>query len=126
MHSPNLVWNSRPRKGRQLLGIEGPLGGDSGGRVDEIGAANAVELISSGRVQLEVNTPRGRGSRADGVRIRSSALLHQVPCLTTVAAARAAAGVADWKRHGMSVLSLQEVHEEAGGDPVAGGALQSR
>ena len=42
MHSPNLVWNSRPRKGRQLLGIEGPLGGDSGGRVDEIGAAKDI------------------------------------------------------------------------------------
>jgi carbamoyl-phosphate synthase large subunit len=70
-----------------------------------------VELISSGRVQLVVNTPRGRGARADGARIRSSALLHQVPCLTTLAAARAAAaGMADWKRHGMSVVSLQEVH----------------
>ncbi len=85
------------------------------GRVDEIGAADAVELISSGRIQLVVNTPRGRGSRADGVRIRATALFHQVPCLTTVAAARAAAaGMADWKRHGMSVVSLQEVHAEAG------------
>ena len=32
------------------------------GRVGDIGAADAVELISSGRVQLVVNTPRGRGS----------------------------------------------------------------
>jgi carbamoyl-phosphate synthase large subunit len=81
------------------------------GRIGEIGAADVVELISSGRVQLVVNTPRGRGARADGARIRSSALLHQVPCLTTLAAARAAAaGMADWKRHGMSVVSLQEVH----------------
>jgi carbamoyl-phosphate synthase large subunit len=85
------------------------------GRVGDIGAADAVELISSGRVQLVVNTPRGRGSRADGVRIRSAALLHQVPCLTTVAAARAAAaGIADWRRHGMSVVSLQELHSDAG------------
>jgi carbamoyl-phosphate synthase large subunit len=83
------------------------------GKIGEIGVPDVVELISSGRVQLVVNTPRGRGPRADGVRIRSSALLHQVPCLTTVAAARAAAaGVADWKRHGMSVVSLQEVHAE--------------
>ncbi|MGO9582092.1 MAG: carbamoyl-phosphate synthase large subunit [Acidimicrobiales bacterium] len=82
------------------------------GRIGEIGAADVVELISSGRVQLVVNTPRGRGARADGARIRSSALLHQVPCLTTVAAARAAAaGMADWKRHGLSVVSLQEVHK---------------
>jgi carbamoyl-phosphate synthase large subunit len=80
-------------------------------RLGEGGAADAVELISSGRVQLVVNTPRGRGSRADGVHIRATALLHQVPYLTTVAAARAAAaGMADWERHGMSVVSLQEVH----------------
>jgi carbamoyl-phosphate synthase large subunit len=82
------------------------------GKVGEVGAANAVDLISSGRVQLVVNTPRGRGPRADGVHIRSSALMHDVPCLTTVAAARAAAaGMADWKRHGLSVVSLQEMHD---------------
>jgi carbamoyl-phosphate synthase large subunit len=85
------------------------------GRVGEIGAADAVELISAGRVQLVVNTPRGQGSRADGVRIRSAALLHQVPCLTTVAVARAAAaGIADWRNHPMSVVSVQELHSEAG------------
>jgi carbamoyl-phosphate synthase large subunit len=83
-------------------------------RLGEMGAADVVELISSGRVQLVVNTPRGRGSRADGVRIRATALSHQVPCLTTVAAARAAAaGIADWRQHGLSVVSLQEVHDRA-------------
>ena len=90
------------------------------GKVGETGAADAVELISSGHVQLVVNTPRGRGPRADGLHIRSSALLHQVPCLTTVAAARAAAaGIADWERHGLSVVSLQEVH----GAPVHGATV---
>ena len=88
------------------------------GKVGEIGAADAVELISSGRVQLVVNTPRGRGPRADGLHIRAAALLHQVPCLTTVAAARAAAaGMADLKEHGMSVVSLQEVHGDPGHRP---------
>ena len=82
-------------------------------RLGERGAPDVVELISSGRVQLVVNTPRGRGSRADGARIRSTALLFQVPYLTTVAAARAAAaGMTDWKQHGMSVVSLQEVHRD--------------
>ena len=86
-------------------------------KVGETGADDAVELISSGRVQLVVNTPRGRGPRADGLHIRSTALANQVPCLTTVAAARAAAaGMADWRRHSLSVVSLQEVH----GDRDAG------
>jgi len=80
-------------------------------KVGESGAFDAVDLIATGRVQLVVNTPRGRGPRADGVHIRSAALAHQVPCLTTVAAARAAAtGIVDWRRHGLSVACLQEVH----------------
>ncbi len=80
-------------------------------KVGESGASDAVELIATGRVQLVVNTPRGRGPRADGVHIRSAALVHRVPCLTTVAAARAAAtGILDWRRHGLSVVCLQEVH----------------
>jgi carbamoyl-phosphate synthase large subunit len=70
---------------------------------------DAVELISSGKVQLVVNTPRGRAQRADGDHIRTAASVHRVPCLTTVAAARAAAaGIADWGRHRLSVRSLQE------------------
>ncbi len=52
---------------------------------------DAVQLLATGQVQLVVNTPAGQGSRADGKRIRSAALLHGVPTLTTLAAARAAA-----------------------------------
>ena len=61
------------------------------------GVVDAVDLIAGGQVQLVINTPRGRGPRADGLHIRATALAHLVPCLTTVAAARAAAaGIADW------------------------------
>ncbi len=76
------------------------------------GVVDAVELIAGGKVQLVVNTPRGRGPRADGLHIRATALAHMVPCLTTVAAARAAAaGIADWISHPLSVRSLQEYHQ---------------
>jgi carbamoyl-phosphate synthase large subunit len=79
------------------------------------GMVDAVDLIADGKVQLVVNTPRGRGPQADGLHIRATALAHQVPCLTTVAAARAAAaGIADWVRHPLSVRSLQEYHGTAG------------
>jgi len=75
------------------------------------GEVDAVELIAGRKGQLVVNTPRGRGPRADGVHIRSASLSHGVPCLTTVAAARAAAaGIADWTTHALSVRSLQEYH----------------
>ncbi|HZQ84834.1 MAG TPA: carbamoyl-phosphate synthase large subunit [Acidimicrobiales bacterium] len=78
---------------------------------DGSGLADAVELIASGKVQLVVNTPRGRGPRADGAHIRRAANVNNVACLTTVAAARAAAaGIADWAAHPLSVVSLQELH----------------
>ncbi|MGI9033319.1 MAG: carbamoyl-phosphate synthase large subunit [Acidimicrobiales bacterium] len=81
--------------------------GESSDRLD-----SAVELIAGGRIDLVVNTPRGRGPRADGAHIRRAANLHNLPCLTTVAAALAAAGgIADWARYGLSVRSLQEYHE---------------
>jgi carbamoyl-phosphate synthase large subunit len=77
----------------------------------QAGVVDAVDLIAGGKVQLVVNTPRGRGPRADGDHIRAAALSHQVPCVTTVSAARAAAaGVADWLRHPLTVRSLQEYH----------------
>ncbi len=80
-------------------------------KVGEPGSSNAALLIAAGAVQLVINTPRGRGPRADGAYIRTEAQLHQVPCLTTVAAARAAAaGIAEWRGHPLSVMSLQEVH----------------
>ncbi|HXW35443.1 MAG TPA: carbamoyl-phosphate synthase large subunit [Acidimicrobiales bacterium] len=74
--------------------------------------ADAVNLIESGGVQMVVNTPRGRATRSDGLHIRAAALANQVPCITTVAAARAAAaGIADWRVHELSVVSLQELYE---------------
>jgi len=76
-------------------------------------AADAVELIAGGKVQLVINTPRGRGPRADGTHIRAAALAHHVPCLTTLAAARAGAqGIADRARHPLEVRSLQELHAD--------------
>jgi len=82
--------------------------GADGGGLDSAGA-DGVEMIRSGKIQLVVNTPRGVGPRADGAHIRRAANVAQVACLTTVAAARAAAaGIADRARHPFAVRSLQE------------------
>ncbi len=55
---------------------------DNGVRVDTVVAkvgedvgVDAVDLISSGKVDLVVNTPRGRGPRADGMHIRRAAIV---------------------------------------------------
>ena len=76
-------------------------------------AADAVDLIASGKVDLVINTPRGGGGRADGDHIRSSAMRHHVPCITTVAAALAAsAGISERAVHDPIVRSLQEYHDD--------------
>ena len=70
---------------------------------------DAVELIGAGQVKLVVNTPRGRGPRSDGYRIRFASTAHKVPCLTTVAAARAAAvGLEEWMSNPLTVRPLQD------------------
>jgi carbamoyl-phosphate synthase large subunit len=71
----------------------------------------ALDLISAGKVQLVVNSPRGRGARADGAYIRRAANVHRIPCLTTAAAAVAAAESAvDRSQHDARVRTLQEIH----------------
>ena len=79
-------------------------------KLDEEGT-DAVELIRSGGVQLVVNSPRGRGPRADGEHIRAAAGALGIPLLTTANAALAAArGLADWRRFPLAVRTLQEYH----------------
>jgi len=78
-------------------------------------ASDAVDLIAQGKVQLVVNTPRGLGPRADGQHIRTAAVTYHVPCLTTLAAARAAAGgMADARAHPLVVRPLQDLHRDLG------------
>jgi carbamoyl-phosphate synthase large subunit len=78
---------------------------------EEAGLPTALDLISAGKVQLVVNSPRGRGARADGAYIRRAANVHRIPCLTTAAAAVAAAeSTVDRSRHDVRVRTLQEIH----------------
>src|SRR5256714_2759215 len=82
-------------------------------KVGEDVGVDAVELISSGKVDFVVNTPRGRGPRADGMHIRRAALSHGVACVTTVAAAlAAAAGISEELARRSEVRSLQEYHDD--------------
>jgi carbamoyl-phosphate synthase large subunit len=79
-------------------------------KLDEEGE-DGVDLINRGEVQLVVNSPRGRGPRADGAHIRAAAQRNNVPLLTTASAALAAAlGMLDWSRHRLAVRTLQEYH----------------
>ena len=79
---------------------------------------DAVELIRSGAIQMVVNSPRGRGPRADGEHIRAAAAAGGIPLLTTAAAALAAArGLADWRHFPLEVRTLQAYHRGITRDP---------
>ncbi len=94
--------------GIRVDAIVGKLGESDASGVD------AVELISSGKVDLVINTPRGRPARpGDGDYIRRAATAHRVSCVTTVAAALAvASGLAEWSSSEPQVRSLQEYHRD--------------
>jgi carbamoyl-phosphate synthase large subunit len=70
--------------------------------------ATVVDLVRRGHCDLVVNTPFGDpGARSDGYLIREAALAARVPCITTMAGARAAVrAIAD--AQGDLAVSLQE------------------
>jgi carbamoyl-phosphate synthase large subunit len=88
-------------------------------KLGEPHGVDSVELIQSGSVALVVNSPRGRGPRADGAHIRRAAGVQGIPLLTTGAAGLAAAlGMADWAHHPLRVRSLQEYHRGVTSDQL--------
>ncbi|MFM9164422.1 MAG: carbamoyl-phosphate synthase large subunit [Solirubrobacterales bacterium] len=79
------------------------------------GSPNVVDMIESGDVTLVVNTPTGSGARSDGWQIRRAAVARGIPCLTTLSGGLAAVRAIAAARQGEAeVLSLQELHMEAG------------
>ncbi|MEX0971930.1 MAG: carbamoyl-phosphate synthase large subunit [Solirubrobacterales bacterium] len=82
-------------------------------RISKIGegSPNVVDLIRERRCDLVINTPTGSGARADGQAIRTAAVRHGIPCVTTMTGASAAVrAIAAQKQGEPAVLSLQEIH----------------
>jgi carbamoyl-phosphate synthase large subunit len=74
-------------------------------------AIDAIKLITSGEVQMVVNTPSGSSAHSDGAEIRTACVGHGVACVTTLSAGFAAAkGIADTREQGWRVHTLQELH----------------
>ena len=55
------------------------------------GSPHVVDFIRNREVDLVINTPTGSGARSDGYEIRTAAVRHGIPCLTTMTGASAAA-----------------------------------
>jgi carbamoyl-phosphate synthase large subunit len=75
------------------------------------GRPNVVDLIKNKEITLVINTPAGNVARTDEIQIRTSALKHRIPVMTTVAAAEASVeGIRSIRDHGLSVQALQDYH----------------
>ncbi len=53
---------------------------------------NVLDYMSEDKVKLVINTPTGRGGKLDEASIRETTISLNIPCITTLAAARAAVG----------------------------------
>ena len=85
-------------------------------RINKIGegSPHVVDLIRERRCDLVINTPTGSGARADGQAIRTAAVRHGIPCVTTMTGASAAVrAIAAQMQGEPEVLSLQEIHDTA-------------
>ena len=74
-----------------------------------MGERTIVEIINAGEINLVINTPVGRGTRADGWLIRTAAVQRSIPIITTTAGFNAAVeGVRFLQSNELSIKSLQE------------------
>lgn len=104
---------------RGELPAEGPLQEEAALLEERAGIVTVVDLIEEGKVALVINTPRGRGARADGYEIRRAAMRRGVPLITTMAAALAAVQAMVSPRPEEHVVHcLQDLHAQTAGGGI--------
>ncbi|MBI1953760.1 MAG: carbamoyl-phosphate synthase large subunit [Candidatus Omnitrophica bacterium] len=92
----------------------------SGLAVEEVkkiheGRPNVLDLVLDLKVDLIINTPAGKATKADETKIRSLAVARGIPCVTTIPGALAlTTGIASLLKEGIRICSLQEWHETIG------------
>jgi carbamoyl-phosphate synthase large subunit len=75
------------------------------------GRPHVLDLLLNREVRLLINTPSGRRERSDDRLIRSAAVTHKIPCITTLSAAQATIqGLEHLLRGELSVRPVQEYH----------------
>jgi carbamoyl-phosphate synthase large subunit len=77
------------------------------------GRPHVGDEIMNNRIQLVINTPLGRESFFDDRTVRRIAMMHGVPCITTLTGAAAAVNaIKAINNEGLTVRALQEYHAE--------------
>jgi carbamoyl-phosphate synthase large subunit len=80
-------------------------------KIDKIseGENNVLDLITQGQIKLIINTPTGQTSQSDMKTMRSAAVMHGIPCITTIQGAQAAVnGIQARLEKDFSVTSIQD------------------
>ncbi len=78
------------------------------------GRPDIVDGIKNAEINLVINTPSGKKPKADEVAIRSQAVAHNIPCITTLSGASAVVnGIESLLKKRLSVRSIQEYHRKA-------------
>ncbi|MFH1190084.1 MAG: carbamoyl phosphate synthase large subunit, partial [Candidatus Omnitrophota bacterium] len=78
------------------------------------GRPNIMDFMKDKTVDLIINTPSGKATKSDEMKIRSLAILYNVPLITTVSGAQASVNGIEHsiRKPAVSVKSLQEYHKE--------------
>ena len=72
---------------------------------------NIADEIVNGTVNLVLNTPLGRDSFFDDRAVRRAAMMHEVPCITTLTGAAAAVqAIRALRQQGLGVRALQDYY----------------
>ena len=75
------------------------------------GRPDVVDFIKNGEIQLIINTPSGKKPKADEIAIRTEAVSHGIPCITTIYGAYAAVnGIESMKKREFTISSIHEYH----------------
>ncbi len=100
-----------------FLGQHG-LSVDAAFKVNE-GRPNIADEIVNGTVDLVINTPLGRESFFDDRAVRRAAMLHEVPCITTLTGAQAAvSAIRAMRDSGVGVRALQDYYAGIAAEPA--------
>jgi len=79
------------------------------------GENNALTLVKKGEINLIINTPSGKKSQSDMRSIRAAAILHNIPCITTLQGAWAAVnGIEAMIKEDFTVEPLQSLYDRNG------------
>jgi carbamoyl-phosphate synthase large subunit len=73
---------------------------------------NVLDLVNKGEISLLINTPGDKKTKTDETKIRSAAVAHNIPLITTISGAQATVnGIEAAKKKGFGVKALQDYHK---------------